>query len=83
MMRCGALPVTRPALATGRGVFVECAGCCLPRRADFGDNRLASSRVRAWRVSITLEAGFGIEALEKVLTRFGKPTSSTRTREAN
>jgi hypothetical protein len=34
-------------------------------------------------MSITLEAGFGIEALEEVLTRFGKPTSSTRIREAN
>ncbi len=30
-------------------------------------------RVLSWRVSITLEAAFRIEALEKVLTRFGRP----------
>ena len=32
-----------------------------------------SRRVPAWRVSITLEADFCIEALEESLTRFGKP----------
>ena len=30
-------------------------------------------RVLSWRVSITLEAAFRIEALEKALTRFGRP----------
>jgi transposase InsO family protein len=32
-----------------------------------------SRRVLAWRVSITLETDFCIEALEEALTRFGKP----------
>ena len=32
-----------------------------------------SRRVLAWRVSITLEANFCIEALEEALARFGKP----------
>ena len=32
-----------------------------------------SRRVLAWRVSITLEADFCIEALEEALARFGKP----------
>lgn len=32
-----------------------------------------SRRVLAWRLSITLEAEFCIEALEEALTRFGKP----------
>ena len=32
-----------------------------------------SRRVLAWRVSITLEADFCIEALEDALARFGKP----------
>lgn len=30
-------------------------------------------RVLAWRVSITLEADFCIEALEEVLTKYGAP----------
>ena len=30
-------------------------------------------RVLAWRVSITLEAGFWIEAVEEALTRYAKP----------
>ena len=30
-------------------------------------------RVLSWRVSITLEAAFCIEALEEALTRFGRP----------
>jgi putative transposase len=33
-----------------------------------------SRRVLAWRVSITLEAAFCVEALEEALARFGKPT---------
>jgi putative transposase len=33
-----------------------------------------SRRVLAWRVSITLEADFCIEALEEALARFGKPS---------
>ena len=32
-----------------------------------------SRRVLAWRVSITLDADFCIEALEEALARFGKP----------
>ena len=32
-----------------------------------------SRRVLAWRMSITLEADFCIEALEEALARFGKP----------
>jgi putative transposase len=30
-------------------------------------------RVQAWRVSITLEAGFCMEAVEEALTRHGTP----------
>ncbi len=33
----------------------------------------ATRRVLAWRVSITLDAGFCIEALEEALTRHGQP----------
>ena len=32
-----------------------------------------SRKVLAWRVSITMEADFCVEALEEALTRFGKP----------
>ena len=32
-----------------------------------------SRRVLSWRLSITLETDFCIEALEEALTRFGKP----------
>src|SRR5204862_2674761 len=32
-----------------------------------------SRRVLAWRLSITMEAGFCIEALEEALARHGKP----------
>jgi putative transposase len=32
-----------------------------------------SHRVLAWRLSITMEAAFRVEALEEALTRFGKP----------
>ncbi|MDT1055602.1 DDE-type integrase/transposase/recombinase, partial [Pseudomonas aeruginosa] len=32
-----------------------------------------SRKVLAWRVSITMEADFCVEALEEALARFGKP----------
>src|SRR3546814_6545123 len=32
-----------------------------------------SRRVLAWRVSISLDAGFCVEALEEALVRYGKP----------
>ncbi len=32
-----------------------------------------SRRVLAWRLSITMEAGFCVEALEEALARYGKP----------
>jgi putative transposase len=32
-----------------------------------------SRRVLAWRVSITMEAGFCVEAVEEALARHGKP----------
>ena len=35
-------------------------------------------RVLAWRVSISLDAGFCIEALEEALTRYGKPVTFNR-----
>ncbi len=40
-------------------------------------------RVLAWRVSITLEADFCIEAVEEALARPGPPKSSTRIRAAS
>jgi putative transposase len=32
-----------------------------------------SRKVLAWRVSITMEADFCVEALEEALARYGKP----------
>jgi putative transposase len=42
-----------------------------------------SRRVLSWRLSITLETDFCIEALEEALTRFGRQRSSTTIRKAN
>jgi putative transposase len=33
-----------------------------------------SRRVLAWRVSITMEVDFCLEAVEEALARYGKPT---------
>ena len=41
-----------------------------------------SRRVRAWRLSITLEAAFRVEALEEALARHGRPEISTPIRAA-
>ena len=40
-------------------------------------------RILVWRLSITMEANFCIEAVEEALARNGKPEISTPTREAN
>ena len=42
-----------------------------------------SRRVLSHRVSITMEAGFCIEALQEALAKHGKPENSTRIRAAN
>jgi len=40
-------------------------------------------RVLAWRVSISMDVAFCIEALEEALARYGKPTIFNRTRARN
>jgi putative transposase len=42
-----------------------------------------SRKVLAWRVSITMEADFCVEALEEALARYGKPEISTPTKAAS
>jgi putative transposase len=40
-----------------------------------------SRRILSWRLSITMETAFCIEAVEEALARYGKPTYSIRTRD--
>jgi putative transposase len=42
-----------------------------------------SRRVLAWRLSITLDAAFCIEALEEALAHYGRPRSSTQIKEVS
>ena len=40
-------------------------------------------RVLAWRLSITMEVDFCIDAVEEALAKYGRPRFSTPTRAAN
>ena len=59
----------RPRRGGGCRLRAHGARVRLPRRG----HRLVRRRVLAWRLSITLEAAFCVEALEEALARHGRP----------
>lgn len=65
------LAVTRPNQVWAAGIT------CIPMARGFGDLVAIvdwfSRRVLGWRVAITLDAGFRVQALEEALARFGRP----------